>query len=201
MKTTSTKQIRAIYDEATIRVYQAYRPEIGLSALQAQRFVPPFKLGRMTWIKPSFNWMMYRCGYGTKLGQEVVLAIDIHREGFEWALQNSVPSHFLSAGLSESEWRAQLELKPVRVQWDPERDALGREMKKIRSIQIGLSGEASRRYVEDWTVRIEDVTDIAKKAQLAAQNGIEDHSLPCFFEREYLVDPFASALQPSPTKN
>jgi Domain of unknown function (DUF4291) len=41
-------------------------------------------MGRMTWIKPSFNWMTYRSGYATKPGQEVVLGIDIAREGFDW---------------------------------------------------------------------------------------------------------------------
>ena len=49
----------------------------------------------MTWIKPSFNWMMYRSGYATKPGQEVVLAIDIARDGFEWALKNAVLSNFV----------------------------------------------------------------------------------------------------------
>ena len=41
----------------------------------------------MTWIKPSFLWMMYRCGWGLKEGQETVLAVEITREGFEWALR------------------------------------------------------------------------------------------------------------------
>ena len=117
MNANHDREIRAIYNDATIRVYQAYSAEIALPALEARRFVSPFKLDRMTWIKPSFNWMMYRCGYGAKSDQEVVLAIDIRRDGFEWALKNSVPSHFLGTDLSEADWRAQLALKPVRVQW------------------------------------------------------------------------------------
>ena len=44
-------------------------------ALAAQRFVPPFSVGRMTWIKPSFLWMAYRSGWGRKEGQERVLAV------------------------------------------------------------------------------------------------------------------------------
>ena len=49
------KQIRAVYGEKTIRVYQAYNHAIADTALDAGRFVsPPFKLTRMTWIKPSF---------------------------------------------------------------------------------------------------------------------------------------------------
>ncbi len=48
----------------------------------------------MTWIKPSFLWMMYRSGWATKPGQEQVLSIEITRSGFEWALANACLSHF-----------------------------------------------------------------------------------------------------------
>ena len=66
---TPYKEIRADYDRETIVVYQAYRPEIADPAVEAQRFVPPFSFGRMTWIKPSFLWMMERCGRARKPGQ------------------------------------------------------------------------------------------------------------------------------------
>ena len=57
------KQIRAVYDADTVRVYQAFSCAIAKSACDAQHFVsPPFSMSRMTWIKPSFLWMMYRCG-------------------------------------------------------------------------------------------------------------------------------------------
>lgn len=86
-------QIRAVYDDGTIRVYQAYSDGIADAALASGTFVsPPFKMDRMTWIKPSFLWMMYRCGWGYKDdGQRRILAIDISREGFEWALKHSCP--------------------------------------------------------------------------------------------------------------
>lgn len=48
------KQIRAVYTDSTIRVYQAYGDAIADAALAAGTFVPPFKTERMTWIKPSF---------------------------------------------------------------------------------------------------------------------------------------------------
>jgi hypothetical protein len=86
--------IRAAFSPDTVRVYQAYRPEIAEAALEAGTFVPPFSMGRMTWIKPSFNWMMYRCGFARKAGQEIVLGIDITRAGFEWALEHAVLSHY-----------------------------------------------------------------------------------------------------------
>ena len=59
--------IRAVYGEHTIRVYQAYSDPIADAALAHGTFVsPPFKMERMTWIKPSFLWMMYRAGWGLK---------------------------------------------------------------------------------------------------------------------------------------
>ncbi len=142
--------IRAIFNEKTIRVYQAYGPEIAYPALEANRFVPPFKMNRMTWIKPSFNWMMYRSGYASKPGQEVVLGIDITREGFEWALSNaSLSSHDSQDPSSREKWKKELERMPVRVQWDPERDWRIQSITDVRSIQIGLSGEAVKRYVSE----------------------------------------------------
>lgn len=154
------RQIRALYDHTTIRVYQAYSDVIAHSILNAGRFIaPPFKLNRMTWIKPSFLWMMYRCGWAIKLGQTRILAIDITREGFEWALAHSCLSHFDQATHgSYNEWYRLKELNPVRVQWDPERDILMNRL-KYRCIQVGLSGNAIVEYMNYWTVRIEDITD------------------------------------------
>lgn len=174
--------IRAIFDEQTIRVYQAYRPEIALPALNTGRFVPPFKMERMTWIKPSFNWMMYRCGFAAKDGQEFVLGIDIKRAGFKWALANAVHARFIpGVHASYEAWQHELAGKPVRVQWDPERDWQLRLIHGVRAIQVGLSGEAVERYVHDWIVRIDDVTPIAQ----AALHASTPDALPCARERPY----------------
>ncbi|MDB5288908.1 MAG: hypothetical protein JWL69_149 [Phycisphaerales bacterium] len=58
MTPATPNEIRADYDRQTIVVYQAYRPQIAEAALAAGKFVPPFSFGRMTWIKPSFLWLM-----------------------------------------------------------------------------------------------------------------------------------------------
>ena len=143
------REIRADYDDQSIVVYQAYSPAIADPAVAAQRFVPPFKMERMTWIKPSFLWMMYRCGYARKEGQERVLAVRITREGFDWAVSHAVESNVSG--------------KPsVRVQWDPER-GLNHEPLPHRSIQIGLTREAVQKYVHEWTVSITDVTALARQ--------------------------------------
>jgi hypothetical protein len=183
--------VRAFYSEQSIRVYQAYSPAIAKPALAAGRFVPPFKVERMTWIKPSFNWMMYRCGYASKAGQEMVLGIDITREGFEWALRHAALSRYLpSHHTSHDDWRRELETKSVRVQWDPERNWRLEPIEGVRSIQIGLSGEAVRRYVNEWILRIEDVTAVAHAIGAAVDSsGVPPRGLPSEREQPYLLDP------------
>ena len=88
------KEIRAFYTEETIRVYQAYNEAIADEAVKKGTFGTYFKMDRMTWIKPSFLWMMYRCGWGTKENQERVLAIDIRRDAFDYLVQNAVISSY-----------------------------------------------------------------------------------------------------------
>lgn len=156
------RQIRAAYTEESITVYQAYDAAIAGPAVAAQRFVAPFKRERMTWIKPSFLWMMYRCGWATKPGQERVLAVSLSREGFEWALAHSCLSH----DDRRPGWADRVRRSPVRIQWDPER-GLRHQALPYRSIQIGLSGEAVRRYVDEWTLAITDITDRVREVRAA----------------------------------
>lgn len=59
MKKEEEKNIYAVFDDKTIRVYQAYNNEIADEALKLGKFGSKFSLTRMTWIKPSFLWMMY----------------------------------------------------------------------------------------------------------------------------------------------
>jgi hypothetical protein len=159
------RQIRAVYTADTITVYQAYSPAIAEPAVRAGRFVAPFKRDRMTWIKPSFLWMMYRCGWAAKPGQERVLAVEITRAGFEWALARACLSHYeTGSGETRAEWSRRLKRSAVRVQWDPER-SLQLGALPYRSLQLGLGGEAVPQYVDEWTVSITDVTGLARRIQ------------------------------------
>ena len=71
--------IMAHFDDEKVIVYQSYRPEIGNFAFQNQYFGGAFSVRRMTWVKPNFLWMMYRNGWGTKVGQEKTEII-FHRQ-------------------------------------------------------------------------------------------------------------------------
>ncbi len=165
------REIRAAYGDLTITVYQAYGPEIAEPALAADRFVAPFKRERMTWIKPSFLWRMYRCGWATKPGQERVLGIEVTRAGFEWALARACPSHYdRHSDPSHEAWSARLRASPVRVQWDPERGLDPRPL-PYRSLQVGLSGPAVDGYVDEWTVAIRDVTPTARAVRQRLDEG------------------------------
>jgi hypothetical protein len=165
------RQIRADHDATGLTVYQAYPPALADAALAAGIFVAPFNWERMTWIKPSFRWMMYRCGWGAKPGQERVLAVRISRAGFEWALAHGCLSHYeRGRHSSATEWASQLRASPVRVQWDPERSTQLQVLPQ-RAIQVGLSGEAVHRYVDDWILGITDVTGLAHEAHALVHAG------------------------------
>lgn len=165
------REVRAAFTERTITVYQAYSSAIADAALRAGTFVAPFKRDRMTWIKPSFRWMMYRSGWATKPGQERILAVEITREGFEWALTHSaVSQHDLRGDLRLADWRAEMRRSPVRVQWDPERSVTLAPLDH-RAIQIGLSGDAVARYLDDWIVEIVDVTPRAVEVHRLVEDG------------------------------
>lgn len=191
----SDRQIRAAFTDRTITVYQAFPDAIADAALVSGTFVPPFSHSRATWIKPSFLWMAYRCGWAAKEGQERVLAVEISREGFEWAVEHSCLTHYDPAVYPDAaSWRRRMDMTSVRIQWDPERDLhlgpLGH-----RSIQIGLTGEAVTRYTGDWIVSIREETRRMKRIHtlmMAANDGQARALLPA--EAPYPLPPDLAAI-------
>ncbi|KOX15701.1 DUF4291 domain-containing protein [Nocardiopsis sp. NRRL B-16309] len=193
-------QIRARFTDDTVTVYQAYHPTIGGPAVRDGRFPPSWKRERMTWIKPSFLWMMYRCGWGRKPNQETVLAVEITRGGFEWALRHACLSHFTSGVHADhGDWKRRLRENPARVQWDPERDLLLRPLGH-RSLQLGLAGEATRRYADEWAVSFTDVTPLAHEVHaLVGAGDLEGATRLLPRERPYPVGEGAlDHLRPAP---
>lgn len=171
MKYNEQEKIYAVYNDKTIRVYQAYNHRIADEALKLGRFGKNFSLNRMTWIKPSFLWMMYRSGWASKEGQERVLAIDIKREGFNEIVKKSVISSYnKDLEISKDEWKDELNKSDVRCQWDPDRDIYGNPIGR-RAIQLGIKGEMVKKYVNDWIVKITDITEEVKTIKKSIDNG------------------------------
>ena len=170
---SAEREIRADYDATTIVVYQAYSPTIAAPALAAQRFAPPFSYGRMTWIKPSFLWLMERSHWAQKTGQEQILAVRITRAGWAEALALGVlTSAEPRVYPTYAHWQEQFATAQVHIQWDPERSLRGSSL-PYRSIQVGVSRHIIRRYVEEWTVAIEDYTPRVRKIATLLRAGKE----------------------------
>lgn len=186
-ETYKTKKILAQFNENTIRVYQAYNSRIAAEAVSLGTFGMLFKMDRMTWIKPSFLWMMYRSGWATKKDQERILAIDIERTGFKVILESVVLSTFEEGVYRSYEnWRSQLEVSEVRCQWDPDRDIYGNPLDG-RAIQLGLKGNMLKYYVNDWIVKINDITEeVIELRESINSKTFEISMLP--IEREYPLD-------------
>jgi Domain of unknown function (DUF4291) len=160
---TEGKPILAQFDDNSIIVYQAFRPEIALHAVEHQRFGGPFSLERMSWIKPNFLWMMYRSGWASKPGQEHILAVRLKREGFEAILSQAVASTYHASGFgSREEWQVAVARSDVRLQWDPDHDPRGTKQAR-RAIQLGLRGDTLRRYATSWILEVQDITPFVRE--------------------------------------
>ncbi|MCU0687075.1 MAG: DUF4291 domain-containing protein [Polyangiaceae bacterium] len=170
----AAREIRADFDRDTIVVYQAYNHAIADAALARGRFAPPFSLGRMTWVKPSFLWLMGRSHWGSKSGQERTLAVRLKRSGWERALALAVPTDPLALGYpSDEAWRRSFEGAAVHVQWDTERSLQGKGL-PYYSIQIGLGRAVIEEYVEEWVVSIVDESERVRKARALVTTGRAD---------------------------
>lgn len=183
--------IMAQYDDEKIIVYQSYKKRIGDFAVKNQYFGGDFSLERMTWIKPNFLWMMYRNGWGTKEGQECVLAIHLKKEAFRKYLENCVYSSYNERlGISREEWQDQVKESSVRLQWDPDHDPFGNKLER-RAIQIGLRGDFIKSFAKDDLILIEDISDFVKEQYQFVLNDDLDNLIipaekPLLFEDENL---------------
>lgn len=171
--------IMAQYDEKKIIVYQSYRKEIGEFALKNQYFGGAFSLERMPWIKPNFLWMMYRNGWGTKDGQEYVLAIHLKMEAFKRYLENAVYSTYNDRlEISREEWQDQVKESSVRLQWDPDHDPFGGKLER-RAIQIGLRNEFTHSFAKEDLILIENISDFVKEQhQFVLNDDLDSLMIP-----------------------
>lgn len=153
------QQIVAQHTENDIVVYQAYKPEIADYAVKEQRLGGnAFSYNRMSWIKPNFLWMMYRCGWATKTNQERVLAIRIRKDSFIRILEDAaISSYNVKYHTSHADWKKDLAEKEVRLQWDPDHDPFGNKLTR-RAIQLGLKEGSLKRFGQRDILQIEDIT-------------------------------------------
>jgi len=181
------KHILANYDDETIIVYQAYRPSKGNFALKNGYFGGDFKYTRMSWIKPNFLWMMYRSGWGTKEGQEIILAIRLRREFFDELLSLAVPSSY-SNRMKETQdsWKEKIKTSSVRLQWDPDHNPIGDKVER-RAIQLGLRDNALESYGKKEAIEIINMSDFVAE-QRENKKDLSFDKLVIPRERVYIPD-------------
>jgi len=181
----SGRRILAHSDENSVVVYQAYNRTIAESAVRCQSFLKEcpqngFRIGRMTWIKTNFLWMMYRCGWGNKdSNQERVLAIRLSRDGFDEILHRAVSASSAPYLIQSSD---------VRLQWDPDHYPDGTSHPTRRAIQLGLRGNTLEQFLGEWILGIEDITPFVHEQY--TQNCVTRQwdKLIIPREREYIVN-------------
>ncbi len=177
-------QTQQIDDKEYIIVYQAYNTKIAKAAVENQRLdaCPLFSTTRMTWIKPNFLWMMYRCSWTQKdANQERVLAFWLETEFFEQQiLAQAVPSRYPSLKEMEALYDPKEPLlqiydpnqdkstldkstksSHVVFQWDPYHDEKGYKCELVtRALQIGIKGEVAKQFASGVGIHhIEDITE------------------------------------------
>lgn len=139
----------AQYDEDSVIVYQAFRPEIAKYVCEHKTFegCPLYNPKRMTWIKTNFLWMMFRCAWATRPNQERVVAIWLKRAAFdrylEWACKKGS-----ARGIQGT----------VRLQWDPDHFPNGDCHPYRRAVQLGLRDIETFRNGQDF-LDVQDVTE------------------------------------------
>ncbi|MBA4145923.1 MAG: DUF4291 domain-containing protein [Azospira oryzae] len=174
------KHIVAYSEGEAVVVYQAYRNAIADYAFKHQCLGGPhYSFNRMSWIKPNFLWMMYRCGWAVKEGQENVLAIWITKDFFEKILSEAVYSSYQQEVYGDQEaWKKDLKLKEVRLQWDPDHDPFGKSQER-RAIQLGLKGDILKEFGQSQILKIEDMSAfIQTQRALVQTHSLEELHVP-----------------------
>jgi Domain of unknown function (DUF4291) len=182
----SGRHILAQFDAESVVVYQAYKPEIGHFAARHGYFGGGFGMGRMSWIKPNFLWMMYRSGWGVKENQEVTLAIRIRRDAFDKILRLAVHSSFApEVYASQDGWKRAVSGSDVRLQWDPDHGPSGNPVER-RAIQLGLRGEILAKYAKQWLIDVQDISGFVTEQRANAITPFDRLVMPR--EEVYPVD-------------
>jgi hypothetical protein len=152
-------------------VYQAYNRAIAQFAVENQYLGgSSFSYGRMSWIKPNFLWMMYRCGWASKENQERVLALWLDKTVFEEILNQAVFSTFTAGNYESADaWKQELANKNVRLQWDPDHSPYGGKLTR-RALQLGLKNDTLEQFGKHQVTRIEDITDFVRQQKLFVDN-------------------------------
>jgi len=172
------KVIQAQYSDTEVVVYQAYKDSIAEYAVEHQGFGgSEFSFQRVSWIKPNFTWMMYRCGWASKDNRQMrVLAIRLKRSFWDKILEEAEAASYNVDSrrryLTKDAWQKAMRGASVVLQWDPDHEPFTNAKYTRRAIQLGIRPVLLRRFAHDaedcGIVSIEDITDFVKATEANA---------------------------------
>lgn len=169
------RHILGTYDDETIVVYQAYKPEIGQWAAANGKLngAPGFDPERITWIKTNFLWMMYRSNWATSKNQTCIIAIWLKREAFERYLGMAAHTVFYPEvhGTNKVFSKAMKD-STERLQWDPDHSPGGAKQAR-RAIQVGLRQVESFINGDD-IIQIRDITKLCREQAKLVEEKRQD---------------------------
>lgn len=166
------RHLLAQFDAETIMVYQAYKPSIARYAVAHRRFGGEFSYSRMSWIKTSFLWMMYRSGWGTKKDQEMTLVLRLRRAFFDSLLAVAVPSSWDRKTCPvQADWVRAVATSDVRLQWGPDHHPSGAKLQR-RAIQVGLRGAALEAFGARELLEVVDLSAFVAEQRDQLRHGL-----------------------------
>ena len=114
----------------------------------------------------------------------------ITRAGWEKGLSLGILTHpEPSVFPHASGWETQFANAAVHIQWDTERSLRGAGLNHF-SIQVGIGRQLIEEYVNEWVVKIDDLTSTVSRIRELIKSGDEKNAkrlLPA--ERVYQVEP------------
>ncbi len=150
---TQGRHLLASFDDERAVVWQAHAPDVASQALADGRFGGP------GWRGDPLPSLLERCGWGTRLGRERILAVFLTRDGLDAILRQAVHAEFEAAVYaSMASWRLATRWSPVSIAWYRDRDATGGELER-ETPRLGLRDAALSRFTDTWVVGVEDWTE------------------------------------------
>jgi hypothetical protein len=113
--------------------------------------------------------MMYRCGWGTKEGQKIILGLRLRRAFFDTILAQAVQSSYYEGHFpTQEQWQEALAASSVRLQWDPDHDPSGAKLER-RAVQLGLRGDVLEAFSKRELLEVIDMTGFVAEQRSQAR--------------------------------
>lgn len=159
------RPVLACFDDTTVTVFAAHRPEIGAWAIEHGTLGGPVWRGdRVARFRLSLPRVMSRSERGERAGKEVLLALTLRRDGFDAVLRQAVHWREFPASIfgTQARWRLATRFTEVVVDFAPDCAPDGSDLPRMTQ-RFGVRGHALKRLLGEWVVGVQDLGDLAQR--------------------------------------